>query len=128
MDTDERSSLCHTIAMIWVSPLWHFQSGSREEASISEVGIAAMDDRAAERLANRTRIGVMPIRRDSLWCMTNGSDRLPEKALGRILTDLKTLSRPFASRTDFCNTALERMLLVHDRKSSAFLKLKQSLP
>jgi hypothetical protein len=56
--------------------------------SIVEVLIAAMGDRVAECLAQSTRVGVMSIGRDLLWGMTNGSNRLPEKAPGRLYVSL----------------------------------------
>ncbi len=40
-----------------------------------------MEHRVTKGLTDRTRVGVMPIGRHALWCVPNGFERLPEKAL-----------------------------------------------
>jgi hypothetical protein len=60
---------------------------------IVEIGVTPMHDLTAEGLANRTRIGIMPVRRHSLWSMTNGLEGLLEKALGGIQISLLTQTR-----------------------------------
>jgi hypothetical protein len=48
---------------------------------IVEIMAAAVENATTKRLANGTRVGVMPIRCDSLWCTTHCLEGLLEKAL-----------------------------------------------
>ena len=57
----------------------------RQERRLLDVwSIGPVQNISAKRIANRTWVGVMPIGRDSLGCMTNHLNGLLEKALGRI--------------------------------------------
>jgi hypothetical protein len=57
-------------------------------ASIVEGAVAAVNDLATERLAHRTRVGIMAIGRHSLRPVTNDSSGLLEKAPGRLHVSL----------------------------------------
>jgi hypothetical protein len=51
---------------------------------IVEVRVATVRDLLAKGLVDRTQVRVMSIRRHPLWCVTNDSNGLREKALGGI--------------------------------------------
>jgi hypothetical protein len=51
---------------------------------IVEIRVATVHDLLAKSITDRTRVGVMSIRRHPLWCVTNDSNGLREKAPGGI--------------------------------------------
>jgi hypothetical protein len=55
---------------------------------IVEGVIASVNDLTAQDLANGTWVGIMPIGRHPLRCMTNHSDGLSEQALGHLQISL----------------------------------------
>ena len=55
---------------------------------IVEIRVGPVQDITAQDLADRTRIGVVSIRRNALWSVTNRLEGLLEKALGGIQISL----------------------------------------
>ena len=58
--------------------------------SIVEIAIGPVEHVTAQGLADRTRVGIMPIRRHSFWRVTDDIDSLLEKALGCLHVSLLT--------------------------------------